>query len=117
MTEKYVLEVDSDHETGESHSMFGKSQSPETKFKTSKSLNTTGFFRVIKAKHKKCKQGFEWLYVYYIQGDSKQYRITSVDLLKLKNKVLLKGLEWGIVDLDNAKQTANEYNYDLGELL
>ena len=77
---------------GENHPMYGKHRSDETIKKISESQNCTGFFRVYKHKDSRYKQGFHWVYQYYEGG--KQKAITSVDIDKLKEKVLDKGLEW-----------------------
>ena len=70
-----------------------KQHSMESCKKMSKSRNSTGFFRVTKQKDSCCKQGFKWKYQ-YIDEDGKQKAIYSVDIDKLKQKVLDKGLEW-----------------------
>lgn len=59
----------------------------------SKRQNTSGYFRVTKGKNSACKQGFTWCYKYYDEN-GKQQNITCVDIDKLKQKVLSKGLEW-----------------------
>lgn len=75
-----------------SDSLLGNKLSSETKEKMSKSKNTTGFFRVTKQNSKSCKQGFRWMYQYY--DGTKRKSLTSLDLDKLKEKVLSRGLEW-----------------------
>lgn len=94
---------------GEKNPMYGKSFSEEHRGKignslsgrkiplshrvnVSKSTNTTGYFRVSKSKSKSCKQGFIWKYSYMENKNHKA--IINVDLNKLKEKVLAKGLEW-----------------------
>lgn len=62
------------------------------KLNISKGSNTTGFFRVSKWYNSELKQGFRWGYSYY-DGDKRKV-ISSIDLDKLKEKVLNKGLEW-----------------------
>ena len=79
----------------------GMKYSEETYKKMSKAKNTSGFFRVCKEKNIGCKQGFTWCYQYYDDGNHKSIR--CVDLNKLKQKVLDKGLEWCIVDENKAK--------------
>ena len=66
----------------------GKTISEETKLRISKARNTTGYFRVDKAKDKSCKQGFLWRYTYYKNGKYKM--ISSVSLEKLEVKVKYK---------------------------
>ena len=80
------------HNSGENHPWYDKHHSEESKLKTSKTMNTTGYFRVDKHKDKNCKQGFYWRYSYYENG--KQKRISSVDIKKLEAKVKSKGLTW-----------------------
>lgn len=59
----------------------------------SKKRNTSGYFRVCKVKKKDVKQGFRWVYRYYDENGGR-VQLTSINLDKLKNKVLSKGLEW-----------------------
>lgn len=68
--------------------------SDETKRKMSIAKNTTGILYVSKHKTKKCNQGFEWRYLYTVNG--KQKSITSVDIGKLESKVKAKGLPWEV---------------------
>ena len=72
--------------------------------------NTTGYFRVIKKKEKTSQQGFTWRYQYSENG--KQKSISSVDLAKLKDKVVKKGLEWEIISESVAKSTCSECGID-----
>ena len=55
--------------------------------------NSSGYFRVTKAVCKRCQQGYTWKYQYYDEQGQKQV-LQSTDLLKLKEKVLKKGLTW-----------------------
>lgn len=64
----------------------------ERRLNNSKSQNTTGYYRVSKNYSKSCNQGFRWSYNYR-EGNT-QKSIRSVDINKLKEKVLEKGLEW-----------------------
>ena len=80
----------------------------------SKVTTTTGFLRVYTKKAKTTKQGFIWCYQY--QDKNKKHNWSSVNLKKLKEKVLKKGLEWFIVDEPKAKQICDEYGYDYEEL-
>lgn len=102
------------HNKGENNSMYGlkgelsprfrKEFTNESKSKMCKSHgNSTGFFRVSKCKSNSCNQGFTWVYRYY---DGKHRRtLSSVNLYKLKDKVLAKGLDWFIIDGLKAKET------------
>jgi len=84
------------HQNGEFNSFYGKTHSSETKkiikLNTSKALSSTGIYRVSKIKNNECKQGYYYAYR-YVLGE-KPVVISSVDLNKLKEKVLAKGLEW-----------------------
>ena len=74
-----------------SESQKGKIISKESMMKMSKSHNKTGYYRVSKRKTH-TKQGFLWTYSHYTEKGLRH--ITSVDIDKLKEKVLAKGLEW-----------------------
>lgn len=81
--------------TGENNGMYGKKHKIESRTLLSKNYNTTGYYRVQKHKEKSCKQGFIWRYVYTDPNNwEKRKTICSVDINKLKEKVLAKGLEW-----------------------
>lgn len=73
--------------------------------------NKTGYFRVHKSKKKDSKQGFTWVYKYY-DDNKKPKEITSVDLNKLKIKVVDKGLEWKIINEENAQKSRQIANID-----
>lgn len=100
----------SESKKGENNSMYGKTHSEKTKKKISeslsKNLNTTGFYRVYKQKNSRYKQGFRWIYQYF--DNNKCKRISSTDLKKLEQKVLLNNLEWKIINEENAKQSLRE---------
>ena len=87
----------------------------EQKIKTSKRINSTGFFRVTKFNCSSCKQGFIWVYQYYVNGKQKQVR--STDLNKLKQKIVDNDFEWGLIDEVNALVTCEKYGYDISELV
>lgn len=109
---------------GENNPMYGKQNdyvkgipfSKQRMRNISKSRSRTGFFRVYPKKNKVYKQGFQWCYHYYEKGEKRQTHITSVDLLKLKQKVIKQGLEWFIVNEDIAKQVCVKFGYDLEEV-
>lgn len=52
----------------------------------------SGYYRVCKVKNSQYKQGFIWKYNY--RENEKNKGIYSVDIEKLKNKVIEKGLKW-----------------------
>lgn len=70
----------------------GLFHSETTKRNMSHANNTTGYRNVSIQKEKKVKQGFYYRYSYYEKG--KQKSIRSIDIKKLKAKVLKKGLIW-----------------------
>ena len=81
----------------------GKINSLENKVSLSLSQNTTSYFRVIKVKSPQCKQGFHWRYQWR-DGD-KRHCLSSVNIDKLKEKVLAKGLEW--IEFDEVNHEVN----------
>ena len=90
------------HQTGKNNSMCKNT--------------TTGIFRVYKQKAKSCKQGFTWKYQYRGE-DGKITKFESVDLLKLKQKVLENGFEWEILDINVLKFCCEEHGYDFREVV
>ena len=66
--------------------------SRECKINMSKARTSSNYYRVTREKDLTCKQGFMYRYQYL--EDGKRKHIRSVDLEKLKEKVLNKGLEW-----------------------
>ena len=82
----------------------------------SKNKNTTGFYCVSTKPCSKCNIGFSWIYQYYDENLKKKV-IHSVDLLKLKRRVLERDLLWQVMDITNAKSTAEKYGYDLEDLM
>lgn len=68
-----------------------------------KPYSSTGFYRVSKETVNWGK-GYRWVYQY--MGDDKRNRkVSSVDLLKLEDKVKCKGLPWFVTDDDLANNT------------
>lgn len=96
---------------------FDKDIPEETRQKMSYSRNSTGFFRVTQRNDNSCKQGFMWTYQYYEEKRKAQKAIRSVNLLKLKQKVIERGFDWIIIDETNAKSTCDEFGYDYAELI
>lgn len=72
---------------------LGKNHSEESMEKMSRKKNTTGYFRVIKAKNKKLLQGFNYCYRYYDE-EKKRKRLYSTSIQGLKEKVEKRGLIW-----------------------
>jgi len=89
---------------------LGKKQSLELVIKRNKMNNKLGIFRVIKHKHKTTKQGFNYVYTYTENGKSRE--LHSIDICKLKEKVIERGLEWIIVDEEKVKKTFDEKTAD-----
>lgn len=77
---------------GENHPMFGKKHKKKVGLHQSKITTSSGVYNVHKRTDKTCKQGFIWVYVY--EEDGKKKTMSSVDLNKLKQRVISKGLEW-----------------------
>jgi len=82
----------------------GFKHSKKTRHNLSKKKNNTGFYRVLKEKCPKCKQGF----IYRYEVRRQNIRIRASDIHKLKEKVLKKGYEWQIIDQKLAEKTINE---------
>jgi len=99
---------------GENNAMYGKDFSLDHWKKLSQLKNSTGFYRVHRRVRKK-NNFATWEYIHRENG--KVRTISSVNLLKLKEKVLLKGLDWFIIDLDKAEATLNGTDYNLEELV
>ena len=117
--------------SGKNNKMYGKNHTEESKLKMSKSrkgvfpnkehrLNlskvksSSGFYNVLKKKDESCKQGFIWRYQTTIEN--KIIRINSVDLIKLKQKVLDKNLIWEIVNIEKAKNTLESVGLSLEDI-
>lgn len=83
-------------------------RSLEFKLNISKKTSKTGIFRVRFHQHSNLKQGFS--YDYYYNKSKKTAGMSSIDLFKLKNKIIDKGLAWIILDSDKAKKTLSFYN-------
>lgn len=94
--------------TGKGHQFYGKHLETNHKLKISSNMTNTGFFRVSKHEDDSCLKGFRYIYRYYRDGKRKE--ISSVDIIKLKEKVIKNNLEWFIVDENKAEKTLNESN-------
>ena len=78
-----------------SHHKTGTEYTDEVKLNIAKH-NRTGYFRVHKKIRPDCVQGFTYEYQYY-EGNKRKC-ISSVDISKLKEVVLSKGLLWKEID-------------------
>ena len=74
----------------------------EQRLKMSQSTTTTGIYGISKRTRPDLQQGF--IYVYKTQS----YITTSIDLLRLKQKIQDKGLDWIIIDEEKAHKTYRE---------
>ena len=91
------------HSDGKHNARYGKQASKETRIKMSKTHNnSTGYFRVSKEKSNTCNQGFYWKYRYYENKKSKT--LSSIDINKLRDKVIAKGLDWIVLDENKVKE-------------
>lgn len=75
---------------------IGKKQPLSMMINRAKSMNKIGLFRVFKAQNKSCKQGFDYCYNYVENGKRKE--LHSVNILKLRRKVIERGLDWIVID-------------------
>ena len=88
---------------------FKENQKNKEKFRFSTNKNKTGIYRVHKTKNES-KQGFYWTFRQTI--DKNTFTFHSVNLIKLKQKVLSEGFEWIVVDskLEEESFEENEKN-------
>lgn len=82
----------------------------------SKTMGSYGFFRVTQDKDKTVTQNFSWTYQYYDSKTKKRKKIRRVSLIKLREVVRQRNLEWKIIDKEKAKQTCKKYNYNYKNL-
>lgn len=86
----------------------------ESKIKHSKTTTSTGFYGVYKL-YGKYRNGFTFRYQHHTK--EKRESFSSVDLLKLKNKVLKLKMPWKIVDEEKAKATLESVGLTIEEIL
>lgn len=82
--------------------------SDKDRLKSSKQRSTTGFYGVYKENSPYCTQGYRWRY--QIKSDNGFIRASSIDLCKLKRKVLEKKGKWVVVNVDHAIKTIHGEN-------
>ncbi len=87
----------------ENHPHYGKHHPKEHRINIAKSLNSSGILNVCKTYTDNCTQGFIWAYWYYENGEQK--KISAIDLLSLKEKVLAKGFDWVIINEELANKS------------
>ena len=109
-----VLSEEHKKKLSESHK--GIVHTKESKINMSKSHNNSGFYKVDIYKEIKLKQGFTFRYR-YVKEDGKESFLSSISLVKLKEKVISKGLDWIILDKDKARVTAGLVGLTLEDLL
>lgn len=78
-------------------------------------LSSTGFYNVKRLRSDIYRQGFCYIYRYTKDGKHRQF--SSVDIMKLKNKVIDANKEWYIYDKRKALDLANYHNIDLEALV
>lgn len=86
------VKLTEEHKKNISKSLKEYGKSEEHMLNISKAQNTTGYYRVSKYKANTCKQGFTW--GYHWRENGKTLKLSSVDLDKLKEKVIARGLPW-----------------------
>lgn len=84
---------------------FNENQQNLERFGFSPNMNKTGIYRVYKLKSRS-KQGFYWVFSQKI--NKKSFNFSSVDLKKLKQKVIDNGFEWRVIDKKLAKKSFKE---------
>ena len=80
----------------------------------SKSQNALGIYRVSKVNCNECNNGFRFRYS-CLSNDTR-LQISSVDIIKLKDKVIEKGLEWLVVNEEKAENTAKSLGLTLEDI-
>lgn len=89
---------------------IGKKQPLSMMINRAKSMNKIGLFRVFKAQNKSCKQGFDYCYNYVENGKRKE--LHSVNILKLRRKVIERGLDWIVID---ENKVIDEFGIELAD--
>ncbi|MBQ9024839.1 MAG: HNH endonuclease [Methanobrevibacter sp.] len=89
------------HFSGENNPNYGKKFNMNHKISLSKAKNETGFYRVSKEYSYNNRKGYRYRYI-YVDDNGKRKEIKSVDINKLKEKVLAKNLEW--IDLNEYRE-------------
>ncbi|MBQ6220073.1 MAG: GIY-YIG nuclease family protein [Methanobrevibacter sp.] len=95
----YIVDKDKAEETVELNRRYEKFHGP---------YSSTGFLRVSKEYGNSFKKGYRWCYQYRDEVSKKNRKVSSVDLMKLKEKVINQGLDWLVTDDDLAKKTLDE---------
>lgn len=92
----------SHHMLGENNPNYNKEFDFNEKLEMSKKCGSSGIYRVTKTKAQGYKLGFKWVYQYFDEN-GKHVQISSIDIHKLKQKVLDRGLAWVVLDEGKAK--------------
>lgn len=85
------------------------------KYPPRRNKNKTGITSISTVKCPGCTQGFVYQFSMTENGQKTVFR--SVDILRLKNKVLSAGLEWIIFNEHMARQTAKKAGITYEELI
>lgn len=81
--------------------MLGKHHPFETRKKIGERKTQSGVLLVSKNRDKSNKRGYVWRYTMYNNG--KRKTINATTFLKLKEKILARGLDWIVLDEEKAK--------------
>lgn len=76
----------------------------------------TGFFKTKKVRCQACKQGFIYRYRWFDEKEDKYRVLSSIDIKKLREKVIAKNLSWKVENNYKAKNTAKEMGLSLNDL-
>lgn len=76
----------------------------------------TGFTKTRKVRCQACKQGYIYRYRYFDTKEDKYKVLSSIDMIKLKNKVKNKNLKWEVENYSQARKTAKEVGLPLRDL-
>ena len=105
-----------EHKKKLSKSHKGIVHTKESKINMAKGHNNSGFYKVDIHKEVNVKQGFIFRYR-YVKEDGKESFLSSISLLKLKERVLSKCFDWVILDENKARVTAGAAGLTLEDLL
>ena len=92
----------SHHMIGEKNPNYKKEYGLDERLDISKTSGSSGIYRVTKTKAQGYRLGFKWLYQ-CVDENGKPIQISSIDIHKLKQKVLDRRLDWIILDEEKAK--------------
>ena len=99
-------------EKAKKNQKFSDSSKTRIKFKE----EDTGFLNVRKIRCQACIQGFTFRYKWFDTETEKNKILSSVDFLKLKEKVKKMGLKWEVDNYYKARKTASFLELPLYDL-